>query len=231
MFNGNHKSLHIKLLITIWAIWNSRNRLLYEGFIQRVEKVVTFIKGYCQELEVLSHSFNHPSRHDSDKWCAPPPLHYKINVDASVRLVDSKSSLGFLARDSESNIMGAGFYINNNLSLVFSAEAEVIFQGLEFAKDLGLHRVVVEGDNKSMVEKLISHSQDILDIGSIIQDVKILASSFASCACRFIGWSGNQSAQALASEGLKSSSNLFWVDAPPLVKSLAARDRRLLEPP
>ncbi|KAK9035393.1 hypothetical protein V6N11_077435 [Hibiscus sabdariffa] len=63
------------------------SKLLYEWLIQRVEDVVAFVVGYCQELEVLATSYHHPRRHDCDKWCAPPSQHYEIKVDVSVRFI------------------------------------------------------------------------------------------------------------------------------------------------
>ncbi|KAK8975428.1 hypothetical protein V6N11_057520 [Hibiscus sabdariffa] len=157
-------------------------------------------------------------QHDYDKWCPPSSPHYKINVGASAMLVDSKSSSSFLVLDSMGNIIGAGFRINDSITSVFSAEVEAILQELEFSRDLGLHRVV-EGDNKAVIEKLNAHSQDFSDIGPKFRDIKFFAGFFfTSCVFRFIGTSGNQLAHVLASEGLNSSMDRFWVDdAPPLV--------------
>ncbi|KAK8614268.1 hypothetical protein V6N13_122635 [Hibiscus sabdariffa] len=105
-----------------------------------------------------------------------------------------------------------------------------VSEGLEFARDLGLHRIIVEGDNKGVIAKLNDQSLDFSEIGSKIRDIQIFAGSFTSCAFQFIGHL--PLSLPLATEGLKSSGPHFWVDdAPATVQNLAAQDRRFVEPP
>ncbi|KAK9041521.1 hypothetical protein V6N11_016618 [Hibiscus sabdariffa] len=125
--------------------------------------------------------------------------------------------------------LGLKLGIFKYLQEIFSAEAEAIFQGLEFARDLGLHRIIVEGDNKGVIVKINDQSLDFLEIGPKIRDIQIFVGFFTSCAFQFIGRNGNQPAHALATEGLKSSGSRFWVDdAAAKIQTLAAQDRRLL---
>ncbi|KAL4339152.1 hypothetical protein GQ457_08G024440 [Hibiscus cannabinus] len=119
--------------------------MLYEGLIQRIEDVFTFVRAYHLELEQVSYSHCHPRRrrHDNDKWIPPPPSSYKINVDASFRSIDNVSCSGIIVGD-------------------FEAEILALLQGLDFARDLGLRLVIAKGDNKSVISKLNSSLLSIL---------------------------------------------------------------------
>ncbi|GMI65297.1 hypothetical protein HRI_000199000 [Hibiscus trionum] len=107
-----------------------------------------------------------------------------------------------------------------------------MFHGLEFALDLGLRCVIIEGDNKSISQKLNSHSIDLSEIGPIIRDIKQFQRNFTSCEVSFIGRNGNRPAHALASEGLRCFADRSWVEeAPNFVRSLTDQDCRFCDPP
>ncbi|KAK8623529.1 hypothetical protein V6N13_118412 [Hibiscus sabdariffa] len=109
--------------------------------------------------------------------------------------------------------------------------AKAIFQGLEFVSDLSLHRIIVECDNKIVIEKINAQSLDFSETGTKIRDIKVLAGLFTFYEFCFVGRNGNQPAHALAVEGMKASLDRFWVeDAPVTILSLAAQDRCLVEP-
>ncbi|KAK8573847.1 hypothetical protein V6N13_096778 [Hibiscus sabdariffa] len=91
---------------------------------------------------------------------------------------------------------------------------------------MGLQRVVLESDNKSVIWKQISHDFDRFEIGPIIRDVKEMVVFFRGCRFTFAGRQSNSLMHALAAKGLRHNSDRFWVkEAPTLVDHLAAQDR------
>ncbi|GMJ01877.1 hypothetical protein HRI_003856900 [Hibiscus trionum] len=97
---------------------------------------------------------------------------------------------------------------------------------------MGLPEVVVEGDSRSIIQKLVSQTADLSSVRSIISDARQLASNFRHCRFTFVGRTGNEAAHAMAIEGRTGLVDCFWVeDGPPSVLAVAASDRRFGEPP
>ncbi|KAE8715683.1 G-type lectin S-receptor-like serine/threonine-protein kinase [Hibiscus syriacus] len=94
----------------LWAIWNARNKMLYENSIQRVEDVVTFIRSYVGEIDTISHRLRHPLVYPNSSWRPPAEPNAKINVNASYNSSNATSSL--------SVIQGLGFALDPGLNKI-----------------------------------------------------------------------------------------------------------------
>ncbi|KAK8484216.1 hypothetical protein V6N11_024352 [Hibiscus sabdariffa] len=223
---------HSLIIITVWSLWYARNKLTHEGIAKRVEDVTNFVLSYCHELARISTSFSHPSRHGQDCWIAPIVSAIKINTDASFNGPGRLSSSGIIIRDYDALILGCCHCVNHNITSVFFAKAMAVLQGIQFAIDLGLQRVVMESVNKSVISKLLSTDFDMSEIGQITRDIKEMTANFVECRFTFSGRQSNAPAHALAAEGLRLCTDRYWVEeAPPFVDRLAAQDRRSQEPP
>ncbi|KAK9045184.1 hypothetical protein V6N11_059073 [Hibiscus sabdariffa] len=83
----------------------------------------------------------------------------------------------------------------------FSTEALAVFQGMQFAKDLGLLSVAIETNAKSIFLKFNSKKLDHSEIGPFTRDIQRLAKSFTSCSFSFNGRNANRAAHAMALDG------------------------------
>ncbi|KAK8696579.1 hypothetical protein V6N13_001712 [Hibiscus sabdariffa] len=102
-------------------------------------------------------------------------------------------------------------------------------QGMEFVKDLGFRDFIVEGDSKSIIQKMSSNMDDRSSVRPLIADAKELSGSraFHSCRFSFIGRNGNQLAHEMTVTSKTESEDRYWVqDVPNNARSLAASDRR-----
>ncbi|GMI87603.1 hypothetical protein like AT4G29090 [Hibiscus trionum] len=232
VFNINGIQNTQEIITTIYALWFARNKLVFEGIITRVEEIITYVKGYCLDLQLTQSSLSPGSTQVTVRWRPPIAPAVKINVDASFYLATNSANMGIVIRDSEDFILGAKCSKMECISSCFAAEAYAVVHGLRLAADLGFRHVVVEGDSLSVIEKLKSGLDDRLDISAIVWNAQMLAQNFRTCTFSFIPRNGNFPVHAMAKESFNFSSERVWVEeAPDAVVHLAAEDRRWIDPP
>ncbi|KAK5825351.1 hypothetical protein PVK06_020175 [Gossypium arboreum] len=99
--------------------------------------------------------------------------------------------------------------MHNLVRMVVLAEAMAVLHGLQFARDMGFSRVILESDSKMVIRNLQASEEDYSETMRITWDVKTLARGFASCRFEFFKREGNTLVHAMASEAMKHSP--FWV--------------------
>lgn len=105
-------------------------------------------------------------------------------------------------------------------------EALAARRAVEFAAEIGLDRVIMEGDSKVLINNLRSKCQSLAQFGHIVSDVQYMASQFFkdfnfSHICRL----GNKVAHSLARRTNKSSQLVVWMeDVPADVASVFQAD-------
>lgn len=77
-----------------------------------------------------------------------------INVDATYRKLEIRSCSGIVIRDWSGSVVGSRIVQNDNVPLLFAAEALACAQGMQLGLDLGLQNVEIEGDSVTVIKKL-----------------------------------------------------------------------------
>ncbi|MBA0753022.1 hypothetical protein Gogos_021977 [Gossypium gossypioides] len=126
------------ILTTIWALWWSHDRYYHKGLGSTSIELVFFIRSYMGGLSVLVMPGTVPRVLRTARWHPPTAPLVKANFDASYRGGSHSSCLGMVVLSA------------------FAAEALALLSVLEFARDLGLARVVFEGDSLHVLRKLNS---------------------------------------------------------------------------
>ncbi|KAK8715863.1 hypothetical protein V6N13_043189 [Hibiscus sabdariffa] len=160
MLNHYSASRHSEIFITIWALWFARKKLVHENSTQGLLELVLFVTSYNAELRSSSSKLAHSNVRASVRWIPPSNSHVKINVDASFIPAESMSYSGLVIRDNEEFILGAAHRVSTHIRTAFEAEAMVICQGILFGEEIGCMNVIVEGDARSMIRKMLSLDVD-----------------------------------------------------------------------
>ncbi|KAL4369617.1 hypothetical protein GQ457_05G031680 [Hibiscus cannabinus] len=200
---------HKEIAIILWAIWFSRNKFVHEGVNQIPISVATFVQSYLVKLKGLSANLAHHRSHYEAHWSPSPDLFVKLNFDGSFYLQAKKSWSGLIIRDSVELILASAYHSNSDINSAFEAEALAAVQGLDFAKDLGFHQLIVEGDSRTVINKLSHPELDRSNIHPFISDAKHLSRSFQSCRFTFVCRDENKVAHILASLGQRGSELLL----------------------
>ncbi|KAL4310577.1 hypothetical protein GQ457_01G015360 [Hibiscus cannabinus] len=213
--------------VSLWALWSARNKFIFEGVSQSTSDLLTFIRAYCFEYQVMSTILDHPNPQKEIRWSPPNPPLVKVNVDAKFVQELKKAWSGIVIRDGNGDILGACVRIQNYSSSPFSAEAWAVVHGLQFASSLGCQSIILESDCRMVIQKLQSEDDDYSELRPFIWDAKILSRHFLLCGFNFVPRSGNKAAHAMAAEGSPYSADEFWIEnAPPHVLTVIDEDRQ-----
>lgn len=89
---------------------------------------------------------------------------------------------------------------------------------LEFALEVGIGRVVVEGDSKMVVQALMSKNSNLASYGLLVQDAYVFARNFSKLSYPHTKRDGNKVAHNLVKLATNFSDCVVWMkDAPPSV--------------
>ena len=100
-----------------------------------------------------------------------------------------------------------------------SEEAELLAcrRALEFAVDVGFHRLIIEGDNSNVTHAISSFAYNNSLFGNVVDDIRHLIGGLHWAAICCIWRSGNRVAHALAQHArFTIDEDLYWMeDSPP----------------
>ncbi|GMI76104.1 hypothetical protein like AT4G29090 [Hibiscus trionum] len=217
---------------TIWSLWHARNKWIHDKIWQRIEELITFVRGYDYEFRSLEVMLSHPNTSGSVIWSRPPLDWVKVNTDASFPQNPTSSFTGMVVRNDTGAVQGATYRVVTSSPSPFFTEALAVLHGLLFAQDLGFRKIILESDSKTVISKVLSTEEDLSEIRSVTWSIKSLAAGFESCMFQFVPREGNRTAHTLAQAARTAGEDRFWVeDAPEEVLAVAETDRKLSEPP
>ena len=160
----------------------------------------------------------------SSSWTPPPPGVFKVNVDGASSDQEGSSSVGVVIRDSNGQIMAA---LCLPLQSHFSAELTEVFaleQGVLFAQELQLPRVIFESDALAVIQAVNDKATGSL-FGHLIHGILQNCESFESYHFKHLNRRFNSVAHELAQHARRTGICQIWKGvAPPFVLSFLHSD-------
>ncbi|XP_065631673.1 uncharacterized protein LOC136068448 [Quercus suber] len=204
-------------LVQAWLIWNQRNAEIHGGHLREPgwlnKRAEEFLDEYRKAQMVLT-----PSNESSGSctWRAPPAEEFKLNFDAALFSDQHCSGFGAIIRNSSGEVMAGmsvkGPYVNS------SEEAEVLAcrRAVEFSKEIGFSRVIIEGDCLNVMRALSVSTENSSLLGHIYEDIKFTLKGMQVLSINWVKRSGNMVAHTLAKHARNLITDLFWIeDTPP----------------
>ncbi|KAH1098169.1 hypothetical protein J1N35_015090 [Gossypium stocksii] len=174
------------LVVSFWALWFNRNRVYHEGLKPKEQEVISFIKAYMVENELLEGSLAPKTVPKIVKWEPPNRDMVKINFDASFQQDLNTSKAGIIARNKDGLIMVACIYPSTNISTPETAEAWACLHVVTFGEELGFREICVEGDTL-MVDKGVTTTAEYKScISNVIKAVTRKCANFTKMKFRFV---------------------------------------------
>ncbi|OEL13880.1 hypothetical protein BAE44_0025101 [Dichanthelium oligosanthes] len=148
------------------------------------------------------------------RWRPPPEGWFKVNFDGSVYHDGSRrASIGGAIRDSAGRLVLA-FAEKTEHSTVGIVEARAMLRGLQLAGQLGLERVVAEGDDLVLVQLLRGEETQTRIPVAIQEEILGVLRCFSSCDIQHVFREGNQVAHTLCRQAYHGSG--MWLGGVPL---------------
>lgn len=147
----------IQVLVTLWAIWWARSKVIHEGEFQSPLSTHMFIKRYLQDLALCNPVVPRASctaGRQKAVWCRPPAGVLKANADAAVAKNGNKGAVGVLCRNSQGDFMGASAMVFDGITDPVVLEAMACREAMVIAEDLAAVKVVFVSDCLGVVNDI-----------------------------------------------------------------------------
>ncbi|XP_041000308.1 uncharacterized protein LOC121246267 [Juglans microcarpa x Juglans regia] len=109
----------------------------------------------------------------TETWRPPPMNVYKANWDAFVDRVSCRMGVGVVVRNLEGCVIATSRSLFPDTKL---DEAVAALRAVLYCKQLGISRLLIEGDALNVVNDLNKETMDWSTAGLIIQDIALLFS-------------------------------------------------------
>ncbi|KAL4272603.1 hypothetical protein GQ457_13G021900 [Hibiscus cannabinus] len=203
----------------LWAIWKSRNKLVFYGTPNTPVDVWKRAEEACEEFlgtktrlreNVSSLPYSFINQSVQNLWFPPPMGSFKICCDAAFDKLTGEAAAATIIRDCTRAIV-AGDLIILLAPSASSAEASAIRLGVSLALSADLENVIFESDCRGVIERLNSGAFTAWDSAAIEEDILSRISLFSSVSFSFIPRSCNRVADWAAKYDLSCSCSLGWV--------------------
>ena len=139
----------------------------------------------------------------------------KINFDGAIFAKEKSSSMGVIIWDRKGLVIAfMATRIPQQLRLI-EIEAMAASKALEFARELGIAKAVLEGDSQVVIMALNSKTSVLAPYGSLIQDSLTLSNSYSKLSYSHTKREGNTVAHNLAKLVVNLTNCVIWMEDVP----------------
>ncbi|XP_074282441.1 uncharacterized protein LOC141606962 [Silene latifolia] len=190
----------------VWAIWEMRNKVVFENRVARVEDVVLRVRGMIGELDGMEREgeqrlvgMQERTREAVavGRGVTVEPGVVFLSVDAGVKEGEGMG-LGVLCRDADGNLLWGWEGRRREEFEARVAEAEAVLCALREAKRMKHARVHVESDCKTVIEALNCRNLGRSDFHIVISKILKLCVGFNSVSWSYVCRTFNRAAHLLA---------------------------------
>ncbi|XP_051221399.1 uncharacterized protein [Lolium perenne] len=152
------QSQFIEVLVTMWAIWWARRKLIHEGEQQSPLSTHLFISRYLSELQGLKNTQAEKpgelaSRVEA-RWIPPLGGFSKLNVDGAVAKTQKRGAAACVCRDEEGRFLGASATVYDGITGPEVLEALACSEAVALAEDMDLSKISVAVDCLNVIQEL-----------------------------------------------------------------------------
>ena len=207
----------ISVVVTLWAIWYARRRIIHDGEYQSPMSTHIFIERFILDLDLVAQTKPAVGRTPArtlPHWLPPPVGSVKLNVDAAVKRDGSAGSVGVVCRSTAGLFLGASTITFKDLSDPAILEALACREALALALDLGQSHLCVASDCLGVINNL---SRPFLGTYStVLREIKWRTGDFDMVTFIHESRSANMEAHSLArfSSSLEPGRRVWFMQPP-----------------
>ena len=209
-----------------WFLWNRRNAIHFSRPALPVHNICSKARSYLREfLQAQTEEPAPPYPPLMQQWCPPEPHCYKVNFNAVVFRVSRLVGISVIVHNDGGETMGA---LSSSIPMAQSVadlKALACLKVVQFALELGLTRVVFEGDSIVIINALPHGVGDMASFGNILDNIRMHSAVFQFVEFVYVNRSCNTVANALAKKAKSDVGVHVWLnDLPADIASLVLRD-------
>ncbi|KAM6582866.1 hypothetical protein CsatB_009868 [Cannabis sativa] len=220
----------IQISMLCWALWKTRNDLIWNKISPSVDKVISSAKLNLEQWKSAQNMSLRPLSFPNDsegieQWTKPSHTQLKVNVDGATFAQQNHFGYGFIARDHDGILIEAFQSCKPGAIDAELAEAIGVKEALSWIKRKGWQNVIVETDCINVVHALRSKVHMISPYGSIINESKLLLSVLNNVSVIFVKRSANKVAHFLTRDSYSKADCIISRDSiPTMLMSLILKD-------
>ncbi|XP_074271175.1 uncharacterized protein LOC141595102 [Silene latifolia] len=224
-------------MVGCWAIWEHRNKVIFDNAEVAPEDVVRRAKDVALEgvgdvgvrLEGMRRKKGGTRSEDEMGWRPARVGFIKINVDAGVKEGEGVGT-SIVCRDSSGEVLwGVSVGRNQSWEVQF-AEATAILDGLEEAAARGIRKVEIESDCLPVIEAIRDKQLGRCMFHQLLDDIITFSLNFEYVIWSYVSRVNKCVAHGLAHCVPRVIGKVVWEDGlPPSVNAAVIFDRLLIE--
>ena len=182
----------------VWSIWTQRNQLRAQQSCCSTTQLAQFANDRFNEFKAIKLATHPRQRQQRTSWSPPAQNVFKINYDGALCSNTNKSGIGVVIRNGDGLVIASLAQPLNQAFKVVEIEALAASRALEFAANIGLDNVIVEGDSLVVTQALKTKVVVLAAYGLLIRDAFSLAGNFSEVYYSHIKREGNKVVHGLA---------------------------------
>lgn len=214
--------------IIAWLLWNRRNASKFGKPVHPLHNLCSLAGNILQEYLAAQNGDEDPAPTGPivlQHWRPPDHDSYKVNFDAAIFNSSNSAGIGVMVRDCAGEAIGALSMPIPLPQSVADVEALTCRRAVQFAAEIGLTRVVFEGDSLVIINALTKEFGELATYGAVLEDIRVLASGFQMVEFRHVTRNCNAVADALAKKASSTLGLQVWLkDIPTDIVPLVLRD-------
>ena len=155
------------------------------------------------------------------KWSPPPESWVKFNFDGALFKETDSVGLGVIIRNDLGLVMAASTQVIPLPTSVETVEVLAAHNAICLARELQFNKVIIEGDSEVVIKAFNSSNISSTGFGHIIRDIKIVSTAFSEISFCHTRRQGNKVAHSIARRACNFSPFIVWMeDVPPDILSV-----------
>jgi hypothetical protein len=151
------------VIVTLWHIWDARNKAREEGILMHPKPVATKVNAYIDMI--LVHLYKPQANHSREsssvtKWIPLQEGNVLVNIDASIFTSFKQMGDGIVIRDHMGLCPATCGERSNNVTMPEMAEALAIRRAIVFAREEGFLDVILASYCLSAIQRINSSVTD-----------------------------------------------------------------------
>lgn len=170
MFGIVGKGKYDEIITLCWPLWRSRSDLIWNQKTMTVYRTVAVAMQYLTQWSVTQNrTFLYPlqpqveGEYGATVWVKPKQNLVKVLVDAAVFEDRGEVGFGFVARNSDGELIEARAVVHPHLVAPVVAEAMAFKEALSWMYTRGWHDAIIESDCLPVIQA-VSQEQSLHEI-------------------------------------------------------------------
>ena len=179
-------------------------------------QLVSFARDYVHDFKSLRNNSSTIRVSAPKIWSPPNRYTWKINFDGAMFCGSAEAGVGAVVQNSFGEVKAAMTEKIRKPPTMEALELLAARRATLFSEELGLEKVVFEGDSEQVMKSLQWGGWDFASGGHLIRDILSIVNSFVSTSFSHVCRQGNTIAHALGQRARHYSPISVWLDSYPM---------------